>query len=67
MPPREIPSIINGRLCIARVRRSEIEVDVYSGTEKDPEKLVGEWSMPKLLGITMAMETAERQTDRKEG
>lgn len=62
MPPREITDVFNGRLCIARVRRSEIEVDVYSGTEKNPKQLIGEWGMPKLLGITEAMRIAEAQT-----
>jgi hypothetical protein len=66
MPSREFKKVINGRLVIARTRRSEIEVDVYSGTEKNPEQLIGEWDMPKVLGIPLAMETAEHQTDRTE-
>lgn len=64
MASREIEQVFNGRLCIARVRRSEIEVDVYGGEEKNPDELVGEWSMPKLLGITEAMRVAEAQTKR---
>lgn len=64
MPSREFTKIIRGRLVVARPRRTEIEVDVYSGTEKDPEHLIGEWGMPKALGIPLAMETAEHQTDR---
>lgn len=64
MASREIDMVINGRLVIARPRRTEIEVDVYSGTEKDPEQLVGEWGMPKLLGIPDAMRQAELQTPR---
>jgi hypothetical protein len=64
MPSREIEQIINGRLVVARPRRTEIEVDVYKGTEKDPTQLVGEWGMPKLLGISLAMRQAEHQTDR---
>ena len=64
MPSREIEQIINGRLVIARPRRSEIEVDVYSGTEKNPDQLIGEWDMPKPLGIPDAMRQAEFQTDR---
>lgn len=69
MTPREITEIINGRLVVARSRRSEIEVDVYSGTEKDPEQLAGEWGMPKSIGVPLAMRQAELQTDRaaKEG
>ncbi len=62
MASREITEIINGRLVVARPRRAEIEVDVYSGTEKDPGDLVGEWGMPKALGIPLAMQTAEAQT-----
>lgn len=65
MPSREYRRVINGRLVIARPRRSEIEVDVYSGTEKDPDHLIGVWGMPKLLGVPLAMETAERQTDKR--
>jgi hypothetical protein len=64
MASREIDMIVNGRLVIARPRRSEIEVDVYDGTEKDPEKLVGEWGMPKILGVSLAMRQAEAQTPR---
>lgn len=64
MASREIDQIINGRLVVARPRRTEIEVDVYSGQEKDPEQLVGEWGMPKSLGIVLAMQQAERQADR---
>lgn len=63
--PREIEEIINGRLVVTRPRRSEIEVDVYSGTEKDPAKLIGEWSMPKALGTYGAARTAEGQTKRE--
>lgn len=63
--PREIEEIINGRLVVTRPRRSEIEVDVYSGPEKDPEKLVGEWSMPKALGTYGAARTAEAQTKKE--
>lgn len=66
MPSREIDKVINGRLVVARPRRSEIEVDVYSGTERDPEQLVGEWGMPKILGIPDAMRQAEYQTPRKD-
>jgi hypothetical protein len=62
MSSREIEKIINGRLVVARPRRSEIEVDVYSGTEKNPDQLIGEWGMPKVLGNLLAMETAESQT-----
>ena len=65
MASREIEDIINGRLVVARPRRSEIEVDVYSGTEKDPEQLVGEWAMPKQLGIPLAMKQAEFQTGKE--
>ena len=64
MPSREIEDTINGRLVVARPRVREIEVDVYSGTEKDPAQLVGEWGMPKSLGIALAMSTAESQTER---
>lgn len=67
MTSREITEIINGRLVIARPRRTEIEIDVYSGTEKDPDQLVGEWGMPKMLGVPTAMRQAELQTDRSEG
>lgn len=66
MPSREFKQVIRGRLVIARPRRTEIEVEVYSGTEQDPEQLVGEWGMPKLLGIPDAMRLAERQTEREE-
>lgn len=61
--PREVEQVINGHLCVARPRRSEIEVDVYSTPIKDPAKLVGEWNMPKELGIVLAMRQAELQTD----
>lgn len=64
MPSREFKKVINGRLVVARPRRSDIEVDVYSGTEKDPDQLVGEWGMPKILGIPDAMRQAEFQTNR---
>lgn len=64
MASREVDQIINGRLVVARPRRTEIEVDVYSGTEKDPEQLVDEWAMPKALGIPLAMRQAELQTER---
>lgn len=67
MASREIKEIINGHLVVARPRRTEIEVDVYKGTEKDPEQLIGEWSMPKVLGTSMAMRQAELQTDREPG
>jgi hypothetical protein len=60
--PREVEQVINGRLCVARPRRSEIEVDVYSTPVKDPDKLIGEWGMPKSLGIVLAMRQAEAQT-----
>lgn len=66
MPSREFDKVINGRLVVARPRRTEIEVDVYSGTEKDPAQLIGEWGMPKLLGVPDAMRQAEFQTPRKE-
>lgn len=61
--PREVAQVINGHLCVARPRRSEIEVDVYSTPAKDPAHLVGEWGMPKSLGIVLAMRQAELQTD----
>lgn len=64
MAPREVTCIINGRLVVARPRRTEIEVDVYSAAVKDPEQLVGEWGMPKSLGLVLAMRQAEHQTDR---
>jgi hypothetical protein len=63
MSSREIEQVIRGRLVVARPRRSEIEVDVYSGTEKNPDQLIGEWGMPKSLGIPLAMRQAEFQTD----
>lgn len=66
MASREITEIINGRLVTARLSRTEIEVDVYSGTEKDPDQLVGAWGMPKVLGTITAMRQAELQTDRTE-
>lgn len=65
MASREVSEIINGRLVVARPRRAEIEVDVYSGTEKDPKQLVGEWGMPKSLGLVLAMRQAERQTKKE--
>ncbi len=62
MSSREITEIINGHLVVARPRRTEIEVDVYKGTEKNPGELIGDWAMPKLLGIPAAMRQAELQT-----
>lgn len=65
MPSREIDGVINGRLVIARPRRTEIEVDVYEGTEKGPDHLVAELGMPKQLGIPLAMRQAEIETIRR--
>lgn len=62
--PREIEKVINGRMVVARPRRTEIEVDVYSGPEKTGDP-VGEWAMPKVLGILLAMETAASQTPKE--
>lgn len=36
MASRVFKKVIRGRLVIARPRRTEIEVDVYSGDEEDP-------------------------------
>lgn len=65
MASRVIKEIINGRLVVARPRRSEIEVDVYSGTVEDEKQLIGEWGMPKTLGIVLAMRQAEIQTKKE--
>lgn len=62
--PREIEDIINGRLVVARPRRSEIEVDVYAGPLRTDDP-VGEWGMPKSLGVILAMRQAEHQTPRE--
>lgn len=62
--PREIEQIINGRMVVARPRRTEIEVDIYSGPEKTGDP-VGEWGMPKSLGIALAMRQAEIQTPKE--
>lgn len=58
----DLSTVINGRRVHAWSRRSSINVLVFAGetAEGDP---VGDWEMPKVLGLELAAQQAEIQTD----
>lgn len=62
LPCSRTPKCNTGHLVRAWRRRSFIEVFVYGGETAEPADLIGEWEMPKGLGIELAAQTAERQS-----
>ena len=55
--------VMKGRLVRAWRRRGYIEVLVWAN-ETDGTEPVGEWEMPTMLGVELAAQQAEAQTQR---